>query len=207
MRDKSKSAPVSSPTRGNSYAANVATPAAPSLKEISEKQADERLRLFGDKATWDAYKASFAPMLQAAIGQGLFVDRKEVKTFFRDLELQSEPAFDGNGALILMVKDYGEDRILGLTRDNITAEGSDPRLAYKLMLAKINVELNAKEKDRDSLETFKADWALLTQLSAKLASSPDALQRRAKEGARFLQVPVQTSFHQRFKKLVVKITH
>ncbi|MFN2515721.1 MAG: DUF4105 domain-containing protein [Pyrinomonadaceae bacterium] len=177
------------------------------LNEIAERQAAERLRLFGDKQTWSHYKAAFAPRLAAAIDLGLFLDRDEVKTFFRDLELQSEPAFDENGALILKVKAYGQDRILGLTRDNIIGENSDPQLAYKLMLAKINVELKANEKNRESLETFKSDWALLTRLAANFAASPEALKSSLKGRTRFLQVPVRTSFKHRLKKLIVHITH
>ena len=146
-------------------------------------------------------------MLAAAIDRGLFLDGNEVKTFFRDLELQSEPAFDESGALILKVNDHGQARTLGLTRDNITGKNSDPRLAYRLMLAKINAELNAKQKNRDSLDTFKSDWALLTRLAANFAASPETLKSKLEGRTRFLQVPVHTSFHQRLKKLIVAITH
>jgi hypothetical protein len=195
------------PKLGNSFGSGDAGRSSLTLREIDERQAAERLRLFGDKQTWNHYKEAFAPMLAAAINQGRFLDRDEVKTFFRDLELQSEPAFDENGALILRVKAYGQDRILGLTRNNIVGNNSDPELSYKLMVAKINVELNASEKNRESLETFKSDWALLTRLSANLAASPDALDSSRKGRARFLQVPVRTSSKHRFKKLLVKITH
>lgn len=191
---------------GNSFGGSDAGKSSLTLKEIADAQAAERLRLFGDKQTWNRYKVAFAPVLAAAIDEGLFLDRNEVKTFFRDLELQSEPAFDEQGALILKVRDYGEDHILGLTRDNITGKNSDPRLAYKLMLAKINAELNAKEKNRDSLDTFKADWALLTRLAANFAASPEALESSRKGRTRFLRVPVRTSFKQRVKKLFVRVT-
>jgi hypothetical protein len=104
---------------GNGFGASDTSKSSLRLKEIAARQAAERLRLLGDKQTWSRYKTTFAPMLAAAIEQGLFLDRTEVKTFFRDLELQSEPDFDENGALLLKVKAYGQDRILGLTRDNI----------------------------------------------------------------------------------------
>ncbi|MFN2492341.1 MAG: hypothetical protein ABR501_05595 [Pyrinomonadaceae bacterium] len=192
---------------GNSFGSGDAGRLSLTIKEIDERQAAERLRLFGDKRTWLHYKDAFAPMLAAAIDQGLFLDRNEVKTFFRDLELQSEPAFDENGALILKVNAYGQNLILGLTRDNIVGKNSDPQLSYKLMLAKINVQLKASEKNRESLETFKSDWALLTRLSANFTESRDALKSSLNGRARFLQVPVRTSFKHRFKKLLVKITH
>ena len=81
-------------------------------------------------------------------------------------------------------------------------------MAYRLMLAKINAELNAKQKNRDSLDTFKSDWALLTRLAANFAASPpEALKSNLEGRTRFLQVPVHTGFHQRLKKLIVAITH
>ncbi|MBK8303857.1 MAG: hypothetical protein IPK98_10825 [Chloracidobacterium sp.] len=76
----------------------------------------------GNKETWKAHKASFAPILKDLIAQGLFRNEKELKTFFNDLELQSEPATDQDGRLILKVKYYGQDRILlGITRLNLLA--------------------------------------------------------------------------------------
>ena len=207
LQQQAKELPGETAMLGNSFGGSDAGGSSLTLKEIAERQAAERRRLFSDEQTWRQYKAAFAQMLAAAIDQGLFLDREEVKTFFRDLELQSEPAFDENGALILKVRDYGQERTLGLTRDNIIGKNSDLQLAYKLMLAKINNELKADEKNRESLETFKSDWALFTRLTANFAVAPPELKASLKGRTRFLQVPVPTSFKQQFKKLVVHVTH
>lgn len=174
------------------------------LNEIIVRKEAERLRLFGTVETWKKYQARFTPMLQKAIQDGLFLDEKEVKTFFKDLELQSDPGFDDEGRLMLRVSAYGEDQILGLTRDNILGGQSNPQLAYKLMLAKVNATLKAKLKNRESFETFEADWELMMRLSAR---SAETFQPAASRPQRFRVVQEKTTFGEKFKKIFVIITH
>lgn len=174
------------------------------LNEIKNRKEAERRRIFGARQNWKMYQTEFAPMLQKAINDGLFLNEKEVRTFFKDLELQSEPAFDDTGSLILRVSAYGEDQILGLTRDNILENNSNPQLGYKLMLAKVNATLKAKLKNRESLGTFKDDWELMMRLSARSAETFQPVASRPK---RFLVTPEKTTFGQKFKKIFVLITH
>ena len=176
------------------------------LKEIAERKKAERAKLFGDRQLWDGYKANFAPVLKSAIAQGFFQDQKEVTTFFRDLEIQSEPMVDAGGSPILKVKYYGEERTLGITRNNILSTNSDQELAYKLMLAKIAANLNAPEKDRSSLEEFRADWELMRGLSASLAASSKNLSAIAKNRGRFLQTPIRTDAKRGLFKTFLNIT-
>jgi hypothetical protein len=175
-------------------------------KEIAERKRAERLRLFGDRQLWDGYKANFAPVLKSAVAQGLFQDKEEVTTFFRDLEIQSEPAFDAVGSPILKVRYYSEERTLGITRNNILGTNSDQELAYKLILAKISANLNAREKDRSSLEEFRADWELMRRLSASLAASSKNLPMIAKNRGRFLKVPIKTDAKRGLFKAFLNIT-
>lgn len=175
-----------------------------SRSEIESRKEAERVRVFGTKQTWKNYQAAFAPMLQKAIADGLFADNQEVKTFFKDLELQSEPALDERSRLYLRVSAYGEDQLLMLTRDNILSDQSNPQLAYKLLLAKVNASLKAKEKNRESLEVFKSDWALLNQLSTRSAATFQPMSSRPK---RFRVTQEKTTFGQKFKKAFVLFTH
>ncbi|HEV2913946.1 MAG TPA: hypothetical protein VGX92_11760 [Pyrinomonadaceae bacterium] len=176
------------------------------FKEIAERKKAEKTRLFGDRQLWDGYKANFAPVLKSAIAQGLFQDKEEVTTFFRDLEIQSEPAFDADGAPLLVVSYYGEKRALGITRHNILSTYSDQELACKLMLAKISANLNALEKDRISLEEFRADWELMRGLSASLAAASKNLPGVAKNRGRFLKTPIRTDTKRGLFKTFLSIT-
>lgn len=177
------------------------------LAELASKKEAVRLRLFGNQQTWDKYKSDFAPLLQKAIANELFVDEKEVTTFFKDLELQSDPFVDGNGALMLKVKAYGKDYQLGLTRNNILSQESDLTLAYKLMLAKINYELKAREKNRESMADFESDWALLTELAARVPNQFAVTKPAQHTRPRFLEHPEKKTFGQKLKKAFVIITH
>lgn len=173
-------------------------------EEIETNIERQRSALLGDRETWNAHKASFAPILEKAIAQGIFQDVKEVNTFFRDLELQSEPAFDSNGRLILKVRYYGHDRELGITRQNILDANSDRELALKLILAKINADLNASEKNRSLYQDFWADWRIMRQIIRDQAS---VLAGIDKKRGRFLKDPSPTSVKHKLEKLVIAITH
>ncbi len=176
-----------------------------SLREIAKQKEAERLGIMGDRRTWSLYNSYLRPILNTAIARGLFKDEKEIKTFFRDLELQSTPALDENGSPILKVKYYGEELILGLTRANILKPDSDRELAYKLMLAKLAADINSREKDRNSLEDFKADWGLLGRLRQELDTSPERLLAHQSRG-RFLKSPPDLNIKRELQKAFIIIT-
>ncbi|MEO7659796.1 MAG: hypothetical protein ABIV48_09295, partial [Pyrinomonadaceae bacterium] len=117
------------------------SPVALSAKELDKKIAAAKFDLLGDDVVWNGYKTNFDPVITSVIAQGLFQDENEIKTFFRDLELQSEPIFDEDGFLGLKVNYYDQVREVGLTRQNIQSANSDKELALKLMLAKIHAQL------------------------------------------------------------------
>jgi len=78
-------------------------------------------------------------------------------------------------------------------------------LALKLMLAKINADLNAAEKDRSSLQEFSNSWRLMRQLS-----TPDpwtSLPKVDRSRGRFLKTPPKTTTKRKFELLVRAITH
>lgn len=124
-------------------------------------QNGNKAQLFGTKQMWKENKITFDELLRQAIADGVFTNANAVKTFFRNLEQNSEPDVDESGAFILRLKTTGQT--LGLTRENLLQH--DPQLARQLLLAKLNVELQAKEKNRDLLPTFQANQQLLILLA------------------------------------------
>ncbi|HUQ33682.1 MAG TPA: hypothetical protein VM095_16295 [Pyrinomonadaceae bacterium] len=176
------------------------------VKEIVQRKKAERSRLFGDRQLWEGYKANFAPVLKSALDQGLFQDQNEVMTFFRDLEIQSEPSFDADGSLILKVRYYGQERTLGITRNNILSANSDRELAYKLMLAKIYTDLNAPEKNRNSLVDFRDDWELMRRLSSSTGTPSKDFPAVVKKRGRFLETPIKPSVERELFKTFLSVT-
>ncbi len=174
------------------------------VTSVKDRIRQETNAVLGDQQTWNAYRAAFVPILNNAVEKGLFKDAKEVETFFRDLELQSEPALDENGLLVLKVRYYGGERILGITRYNLLAPGSDKELALKLTLARLNADLNADEKNRCSLQDLMSDWRVVRQLTT--GESPIFANIDRTRG-RFVTSPPKESAKSKIKKLVIAITH
>ncbi len=170
-------------------------------------QEAERTRIFGTPEWWNQQRAAFAPLLEKAITNGYFADEKEVRSFFRDLELESEPFFDAQGLLSLKVNAYGQPAQLGLTRDNIFSASSSRPLVYKMLLAKIHQELTGPARNRSAVEVFQADWQLLLQAAAACEAPTEWADSAAAVRPRFLQHPVKLTPKQKFLKLFLKITH
>jgi hypothetical protein len=145
------------------------------LAEIAREKDAERLARLGDEDTWFRYRSYFEPILKRAIRDGYFVDMNEVESFFKHLEFQSRPSLDADGHLVLKVDNYGMERTLGVTRSNIMSPESDKELAYKLIVAKINADLKAAEKDRSSLPEFLENWDLLGRLRGEQSTDAERL--------------------------------
>lgn len=175
-----------------------------SRESIETKIERERADLLGTKEQWKQQKGIFAGLLKTAIDNGLFQDTKEVKSFFKDLEYMSEPAFDSDGSLILKVKHYGQDRVVGVTRNNILSGTSDPELALKLLMAKIDADLNAKDKNKSLYPDFRRDWQEMEHLILEHANAFAGID---KARGRFLTGPSRTSLPKKASKVMLKVIH
>ncbi len=174
------------------------------IESIDKKRKIEKLRVFGEKKHWKGYRTAISALVSNAIRDGYFIDAKEVKSFFRDLEHQSEPFYDSNGDLMLKVDNYGKASLLGLTRTNILKPETDVRLAYKLMLVKMKEELGASEKNRVTFYELEENWRLLKELQMRAESLP----RIGEEApARFLTNKMNTPFSKKLMLLFREITH
>ncbi len=171
---------------------------------IEAKLERERADLLGTKERWKDHKSTFGGFIKTAVASGLFQDTKEVKSFFKDLEYMSEPAFDRDGRLILKVNYYGEDRVVGATRENILSDTSDPELALKLIMARINADLNASEKNRSLYPDFRRDWKVMEHL---LTEHSQVLNGIDTKRGRFLQGPSRTSLPKKAAKVMLKVIH
>jgi hypothetical protein len=175
-------------------------------KELETQRAAQREEMFGTDELWSDYRKQFAPMLSKAVERRFFLDAKEVQTFFKDLELQSEPQLDRDGRLVLNVMDRGTHETLGLTRENLLSPDNSRRLAYKLMLAKVNAVLSAPSRNRPLRREFEQDWQLLQSLAANVVAYEFPDEDR-KALPRFRQVREVVSVGKRGQQLLVTITH
>ena len=112
---------------------------------------------------WKLYQDEFRELLDTAEQEGIFADKSAVKSYFKELDEEGHVELDQDGRPVL---ELGGRRV-GLSRANILAPGSDPRLAYKIMLARMQAILAAK-----SAANFELDWRLLMRLRAAYQTMP-----------------------------------
>jgi hypothetical protein len=175
-----------------------------SSKEIEADKKAEKLRIFGSGNDWKTYKNNLQPLLANAIKQRLFADKNEIKSFYRELEAQSEPFYDANGELMLRVSNYGKESLLGLTKTNILNGETDARLAYKLMLVKMKAELDASDKNRETFIDLQANWQIMTELGKRVEALPPI---EIPANARFLTTPIKVKGSKKVALLFREITH
>lgn len=178
----------------------------PTLGELDKRRAAHREEMFGTEQLWRDYRKQFDPMLAKAVEKRYFLDTKEVQTFYKDLELQSEPELDRDGQLVLKVNDRGTIETVGLTKHNLLSPDNSRRLAYKLMLAKVNAVLSAPSRNRPSRKEFEEDWLLLQSISSNVKAYEFAENDR-KDVPRFRQVQEVISTSKKSQKLLMMITH
>jgi len=77
---------------------------------------------------------------------------------------QGTPSLDDRGRLWMRVKNTdGTSSLVGLSASNVLAAGSDPKLAYTILLANVNEALKSSAHRRETMPEFKQTWALLEQ--------------------------------------------
>jgi hypothetical protein len=183
----------------NNFSENSST-----IAEIDRRRKSEKERVFGTSDKWKDYKNRLKTLLDKAISQKLFADKDEIKSFYKDLEAQSEPFFDGSGNLALKVDYYGKEAILGITNTNILNPNYDARLAYKLMLIKLKYQLEASKKNRVTFDELTENWGILTMLKEKISTLPPM---QIAPNQRFLTTPIKVSGGKKFANIFRKITH
>ena len=180
---------------------------ASTLEGTKEKKEAVRTRLFGTDKVWKSYRIEFQSIMLRAIETKVFLDRSELRSFYDDLELQSEPAFDSEGRLVLNVNDRGVQRVVGITRANILGPASDRTLAYKIMLSKVNYMINAPGRNRVSLPEFKRDWDLMKQLCEEVNFIALKADANPLGQARFRQANKIISGKEKIQQYLIDIAH
>ena len=90
---------------------------------------------------------------------------------FKRLDSSGRPSADADGSLWLEVSSPNGASKVGLSRNNIFAPGSDPHLAFELLLARVDAALKSPKHSRETMIEFKEDWALLEYARMRIASS------------------------------------
>jgi hypothetical protein len=122
----------------------------------------------GSREQWKQYRESLNDLL--ADNPESRSSNPDSGRLARDIEAHGETVSDPTGAIWMQIDRNDSSLRVGLSAVNINAAGSDPQLAYRIMLARVQSQLN-NPKRRDSLSAFAQDWSLLEASRASWLSA------------------------------------
>jgi hypothetical protein len=138
------------------------------LGRLHQESQRARREILGTPEDWKSYAGAIDTLIGQAIEQQLIASRRDLANLFHELEQAGTFSIDEDGDLWLSVADAERERKVGLSASNIDGPGSDPDLAYLILLSRVSRMVKSPAKDRESMPQFKADWALMEQTRARL---------------------------------------
>jgi hypothetical protein len=138
------------------------------LQQLHQKEQQERASSLGTAGEWKTYAGAFDTLIDQAVEKGIITNRSSLGGMFRDFDVRGVTVIDEDGAAWLNLPDGKTMRRAGVSASNIDASGSDPLLAYRIMLARVDRILKSPRKNREMMPQFRADWALLERTRVRL---------------------------------------
>ncbi|MEO8726905.1 MAG: hypothetical protein ABI383_12390 [Acidobacteriaceae bacterium] len=132
--------------------------------EVTAQLKAERVRLLGDDAGWDAYRARFQELLRSAIADGVIERHEDLHRFLSEVAAFGHTTFDAQGSPWLEITERGAAHRIGLTRGTVLAAGSDRALASRLLLTRMDAVLHQKKKYREPWEQTVEDQQMADAL-------------------------------------------
>ena len=128
--------------------------------------------VLGTKAQWKSYRKAFSELADEAVSKKLIGDRKALRKLVKDIGGRGEISLDPGGSAWLEITEDGIPRRVGVAASNITAPGSDPELAYLIMLSRVDEMMHRSSKNRELLPYFQRDWELMIEARQRLWPTP-----------------------------------
>jgi hypothetical protein len=138
---------------------------------LAAAASQQREQVVGTAEEWKKYRATFDSIVGEAVRGESIPERGYLNHFFQRLDEAGTPVADQNGALWIKFSAGDETSKLGLSASNILSAGSDPELAYELVLARIGRVLKSPKHSRETMVEFKQDWDRLESVSSASARS------------------------------------
>lgn len=135
---------------------------------VTPKQVRSRDRFLGTDAQWKSYREALRELRGEAVNKKLIMDEKALHKLVKELGGLGETTLDAGGAPWLELTEDGSRRRVGVVASNINSPGSDPELAYQIMLARVDEMLHRSGKNRELLPYFERDWQLLLEARQRL---------------------------------------
>jgi hypothetical protein len=122
----------------------------------------------GTSNEWNDYKKAFTMVVEEAVRNEIIPNCKYLDHFYHRLESAGTLSIAANGSSTMEVANQGETIHVGLSANNILSPGSDPELAYVLMLTRTDRVLKSPKHSRETMSEFRKDWTLLQDARIKI---------------------------------------
>jgi hypothetical protein len=138
-----------------------------SVQDLAAEQKDEQREILGTKDQWAEYQKQFPAMVDEAIREEIIPDHGYLNRVFKRLGQAGTLGVDADGSLWMSLPNEEAPKKVGLSADDIFAEGSDSTFAYQIILARMEYELKCPKHSRETMMAFQYDWYLLTNARVK----------------------------------------
>jgi len=139
--------------------------------QLEAVNSQERAKIVGPTEEWKKYRVAFESVVTEAAREDSIPERRHLSRFFQRLDEAGTPVTDRDGALWMEFSDGDGLSKVGLSANNVFSYGSDPELAYQLVLARIGRVLSSPKHSRESMVEFQRDWDLLRHVPSYSAVS------------------------------------
>lgn len=141
------------------------------VKQLKSAQRNEIERTIGTKEEWNEFGEDFDALVREAMHEEALNDRRDLKRLFKRIEEKGALRIDDDGSLWVALTDAAGSSDAGLSANNILLAQSDSQLAYRVMLARTEQNLNASKHSRETMLEFKQNWALLEDARSRAVPS------------------------------------
>jgi hypothetical protein len=138
-------------------------------QQLDADSQDEQARSVGTSGQWKEYRKALNSIVKEQTEVGIIHSRRELDHFFKHFDEAGTPVVDEDGSSWMEIVENGRSIRVGLSADNTFSQGSDPQLAFELLLARAQDVLKSPKHRRETMFEFKQDWTTLQRASAKNA--------------------------------------
>jgi hypothetical protein len=136
--------------------------------ECKQELRSVRATALGTREEWSGYGANVRQYEAEAIAQGYSSDLESLRKLARHTVSTSWIKMDERGGLWLSPRDGRSEAKVGLSANTLTDSSSNAKMGYLLALSRVDAELHKTPKNRETLEFFLKDWALMEHLRGRV---------------------------------------
>jgi len=136
---------------------------------------EDRQQIVGSSVEWKEYRSELKAIVQ---GNKAELDQHDLSHFLKQLDRTGTASIDSDGSVWMEVVEDGEPLKVGVSTNNALAQGSNPHLSYKFLLARTAGVLKSPKHSRETMLEFRQDWDSLQRASSEIdlnaATNPTA---------------------------------